>query len=644
MDYSIALIVPSNPVCATARKVLQELKYSYPVFAASREKALDIAKNVIKLGTKLIISHGSTFDYMRGELHIPMMELPFTGLEAAAALREAFDISDRYTNSADIIHVGTPRLFRYLQQSCAFLELDAGRLRHYTLTLERSLDSQVEDLVAAGYQIFIGGFPTVNYAVAHGKYGIEFDVDSEILVTTIRNARNVLDNLLKIEKESEFNKAIMMSNSDSIITLDENRRILMANRNAERLLGLSDSSYIGKPVVSVLERSQIADISQNDPYGLGERKIGTPVLMTESPVVVQDKQMGSVITMRRVSEIQELEYQVRQDLIVKGLVAKHTFRDIVGVSACINAVKDKAKTYACYNSTVLIEGETGCGKELFAQSIHNASPRKAQPFVAINCATLPESLIESELFGYAKGAFTGAQREGKKGLFEVANGGTIFLDEISEIPLTMQAKLLRVLQEGDIIRVGGDKVIHVDVRIICSSNQNLLQLVQTKKFKADLFYRLNVLHIYIPPLRERREDIPALAEALLGQYNEKHKKNVYRISDEVMAAIEKLDFRGNIRELSNLIERMVLLCDTAEVSCDTYEKCGTDLYTAVWQQENAAQLEMYSGISKQLEQEKLLHALERNGWNKSATAKELGIDPSTLWRKLKKYGITRPEC
>lgn len=642
MDYSIALIFPSNPVCKTARSVLKELNCNYPVFAASRESAYQIAKDLIPRGTHLVISFGSTFDYLRSRLDISMMDLPFTGLEAAAALREAFNIANRYTPPTNVLHVGTLRLFRHLQQSCTFLGLDTGRLEHYTLSLENPLDSQVHELLASGYEVFIGGFPTVDYAISHGKQGIEFDVDREILATTIHNAQNTLENLLKREQEIEFNKAIMLAHSDSIITLDENRMIMMANNRAEHLLGLTGTSYVGKPVSEILARSQVVDISQTTPYERNPRNMkGTPVLLMESPVIVQNTQRGSVITIKRVSEIQDLEYQIRQDLVVKGLVAKHTFDDIIGISDCINIVKEKARAYACYNSTVLIEGETGCGKELFAQSIHNASPRKAQPFVAINCATLPENLIESELFGYAKGAFTGAQREGKKGLFEVANGGTIFLDEISEMPLSMQSKLLRVLQEGDIIRIGGNKVIHVDVRIICSSNQNLLALVQANKFKADLFYRLNVLHIYIPPLRERREDIPVLASFFLSKYSMKHRKSVSQISPSVMQQLEQLDFRGNIRELGNLIERMVLLCANTTVDLDTYEKCGANIYETIWGGKNAVQAAPRNSLLKQLEQQNIIQVLDKHNWNKTAAAKELGINPSTLWRRLKKYGITQ---
>ena len=363
----------------------------------------------------------------------------------------------------------------------------------------------------------------------------------------------------------------------------------------------------------------------------------TAVILRELPVLIGDQQRGSVISIKQMSEIRDLESQVRRAIVEKGFTAKKHFNDIVGVSAAITQAKAQAKAYAPYDSAILICGETGTGKEVFAQSIHNASKRKNEAFVAINCATLPENLIESELFGHEKGAFTGALREGKQGLFELANKGTIFLDEISELPISVQAKLLRVIQEGEFIRVGGDKLIQVDVRIICSSNKNLLQLIEERKFKADLYYRLCVLEINLPPLRERVDDIEDLAQTLLWKYSKKHKKNVQKISEDVLNALKTEPFPGNVRELGNIIERMVILSNGTTLDLDTMRNCNLKLPAKT---SRGVCAETGTSANMHDVQINAIHsALEKCGGNKAAAARMLGISYSTLWRKMKNAGM-----
>ena len=290
--------------------------------------------------------------------------------------------------------------------------------------------------------------------------------------------------------------------------------------------------------------------------------------LNELPVVVREKREGSVISILDISYVQAMQYNIHKELILRGLVAKYTFDDIGGKSPAITMAKEKARSYAGYDSTLLIYGESGTGKELMAQSVHNASRRCNHPFVAINCASFPANLIESELFGYVSGAFTGARKEGRAGLFEMADQGTIFLDEIAEIPLELQPKLLRVIQEGEIIRIGGNKVIHIDTRVICATNKDLFQLVQEGKFREDLYYRVCVLEIKLPPLRERREDIPVLCENLLQNFSLRHNKHYSGFTSEAMSCIRALPLPGNIRELSNIIERMVILAREDEEGSD----------------------------------------------------------------------------
>ncbi|SBW09011.1 Uncharacterized sigma-54-dependent transcriptional regulator YgeV (fragment) [uncultured delta proteobacterium] len=260
--------------------------------------------------------------------------------------------------------------------------------------------------------------------------------------------------------------------------------------------------------------------------------------------------------------------------------------------------------------------------------------RKNQPFVAVNCASLPENLIESELFGYVKGAFTGASKDGKIGLFETAGNGTIFLDEISEIPLTMQAKLLRVLQEREIIRIGSDNVVRVNARIICSSNKDLLKLVDEGKFKEDLYYRLCVLEVAIPPLRERKEDIPVIAHNLIRRFNKRHGKTVVSIAPSVLAELEKMPLPGNVRELGNILERMVIMTEGTVIDPSVLAKSDIRIAPFPPVPRRGAEVHPAGRTLREMQHTAILRALEQAGGNKSAAARLLGINPTTLWRRL----------
>ncbi|MGB9840301.1 sigma-54 interaction domain-containing protein, partial [Thermovenabulum sp.] len=290
-----------------------------------------------------------------------------------------------------------------------------------------------------------------------------------------------------------------------------------------------------------------------------------------------------------------------------------------------------AKKYSQLDSTILIFGESGTGKEIFAQSIHNESKRKNGPFVAINCAALPENLLESELFGYAEGAFTGAKKGGKVGLFELAHNGTIFLDEISEMPLSLQSKLLRVMQEKKVMRLGDDKLIPINIRIICATNRDLLKEVNNGNFRQDLFYRINILPLFIPPLRERKEDIIPLAEYFLKKYSKLIGKNILGFTHSAVDYLLSLDYPGNVRELEGIIERACAVCERKYIGIeDLIFKYFEINQNKIKSQELSIEEQEKNLISK---------ALTESKGNISLAAKLLGIHRTTLWRKMKKYNI-----
>ena len=287
-----------------------------------------------------------------------------------------------------------------------------------------------------------------------------------------------------------------------------------------------------------------------------------------------------------------------------------------------------AKKYARSDSSVLITGQTGTGKELFAQSIHNESPRANEPFVAINRAALPSSILESELFGYVKGAFTGANNEGKMGIFELAHGGTVFLDEIGEMDINIQAKILRVLQEREISRLGDNKVIPIDVRVISATNKNLKDLVKEKKFREDLYYRLSVLELNIPSLNKRLEDIPHLINHYLKTNN-----HSVTFSNEAINFLCTQTYPGNVRQLFNILERIIVLADKEYITYDDFKKYLD------WDDFNYYEDFSISNLNSIHEKNEIIKCLEKNYGNRKKTAEDLNISLSTLWRKMKKYNI-----
>lgn len=630
MDFSIAIILPNTLTYETTQKLLKKNGWDYPLYRASRGDALRISNDLIPRGTRLIISTGITYQYLKEHLDIPLLELPFSGLEAALAIKKALSYSSR------IVHIGSPSLFHYLQRSLDVLNVPKGDVCFCELKTADSIETRVLDMLSEGYEVFIGGYIVASLARQYGKQGIEVNVDERVIETTVLNARSMLREILIQEEKSQLEQAILQTTSDGILAIDNHGTVVTANPAAERIIS---GDLIGRKLQDALKENHIVDIDSTAVNQLDMQQEYTPVILKEAPIIVDNQKKGDVISIKLVSEIHELQYKTRRDLFLQGLWAEHTFESIKGTSKVISLAKEKAEIYAKYDSPVLITGETGTGKELFAQSIHNASRRKMQPWVPVNCASLPENLIESELFGYEKGAFTGASKDGKIGFFELADGGTVFLDEISELPISIQSKLLRVIQEGDVIRVGGDKIIHVDVRIICASNKDLLQLIREKKFKEDLYYRLCVLEVTIPPLRERLEDVGILIDFLLKKFNQKHGKNVMGITPEALAVIKQLPLLGNVRELSNLVERAVIFTKEKKITA----KLLQDLILPELPAEKIANITPLPptqiGNLKEAEKEMILEALQQSNGNKAAAARALGIDPSTLWRKLKKYEI-----
>lgn len=466
-------------------------------------------------------------------------------------------------------------------------------------------------------------------------------------MTEVMNLAEEITNLKEIQTMLQ---AIIQSSDEAISVVDENGKGLLINPAYSRITGLSKEEIIGKPASADISEGESVHMkvlqTRRAVRGVAMR-VGPnkkEVVVNVAPVIVDGKLKGSVGVIHDVSEIEALNRELNHARqIIRTLEAKYSFDDIIGRSEEMTIAIEQARLGAKTPATVLLRGESGTGKELFAHAIHNGSDRKYNKFIRVNCAALSESLLESELFGYEEGAFSGAKRGGKRGLFEESNNGSIFLDEIGELSANTQAKLLRVLQEKEITRVGGTKAIQINVRVIAATNVNLEKGIANGTFREDLYYRLNRMPIHIPPVRKRKEDIPLLCNRLIQKINQEYGRYVEGVSDEALKKLMEYDWPGNVRELENILGRAIIFMNYNEVTIDEYH------VPELIKTENKTQNQMnpidtdnnhtLAELVEQYETRKILQTLQKMEGNKTMTAKTLGLSVRNLYYKLEKYGI-----
>lgn len=615
MDYNIAIIVPNKKISETAKGVLAELDLHYPVYFGYMETTDVITQELQQHGTKIILSVGFTAEYIKKTTNFLVLEMQYTGLEFMTAVKEGL------TYSKKVAAIGSKNMFDLMEKTATYFDVPVKIVQ---LNKNEPVETQAKRVIDQGYDVIISGSPSVDLAEKCGKIGIRIDIDPNMIKAYLVNAHHILKFINDYELEFETIQAILNCTTEGIVGTDENNLVSFINPAFEKMTGIPRQNIYNQPLAKVLKDNKATDILNHKECesNIGERY----VIMNSVPVMVGGKTTGSVSIVTEIAAIQRLEQKIRKEILVKGHFAKKIFDDIIGSSKIMTRTKHIAANYAKFDSTILIIGETGTGKEVFAQSIHNASDRRYEPFVAINCAALPENLLESELFGYVKGAFTGARQEGKAGLFEMAHNGTIFLDEVSEIPLNMQARLLRVLEEKEVVRIGDDKVIPINVRILSASNKNLLDLVEQGKFREDLYFRLCVLELHLPPLRQRKEDIRELAGNIIHRHNKRLNRCITGMSEEFAKALEAMEWKGNVRQLRNFLERAIVLSHDNILSADILEEISYN---------PPNQKLANRGALETMEQVMIENALKETKGNKKEAAQLLGINPTTLWRKLK---------
>ena len=522
------------------------------------------------------------------------------------------------------------------------------KLSTYPVNSEPLLADAIRQAISDGCDALVGNYTGVELAKKSGLPAVMIESGQEAINNAIDEAKSAAEIDLREKMRSAQMANIMNYSFQGILSTDQNGIITFANKYCYSILDSGHALLTGRSILDFFPNLPVEEVTRNGKKLLSELHIYASYHLMVNCVPAPDNSgnTGCVLTFQDTSRIQADELQVRKKLRHSSFQAKYQFSNILHKSRIMDSVISDAMTYSYSDSNILICGETGTGKELFAQSIHNSSPRKNHPFVAINCSALPENLLESELFGYVEGAFTGASKGGKMGFFELAHKGTIFLDEIGDVSPNLQSRLLRVLQEREVVRLGSDTVIPVDVRVISATNKNLKEEVANGRFRQDLLYRLDVLELNLPPLRNREQDALFLLSQLISYEHERTGCILTGLSEEGASLITQYPWPGNIREMRNFCQRLSILTPNPLATPADILKVLPDAAAAPTpngpkktDRSTPGDAPVHSLYD---EREEILKALYTFHNSRTKTAEFLGIDKSTLWRKMKKYHILLP--
>ena len=632
----ICVMAPTLQLAEKAEMLIKQENYQnidVVVAASGRQETVKCAQTLAAAGAEIIITRKGTRRIVEEVTNLKVVSLNNSLSDYLWMLKE------RGLHTPGLI-----AFFSYdpmssdILQMCEMLEVQT---KNYIFKSFADCRGCVERALKDGAVFSVGGAWTDPWAKRLGLPHVIVENSVETILNALESATQLrrvqveeAEKQCLFKTQSEMYQAVLDFTHDAILAIDENGRIQVLNPPAERIMGCRAADSVGQPVEAVLPNTLLPDVLES-----GEKQLDQIMQIHQTlcntnriPILVDGQRRGVVATFQDVKQLQNSEQKIRLKLHEKGLVAKYAFNDILGDSPAIRSTIQIARSYAASRASVLILGETGTGKELFAQSIHNASDRRDGPFVAINCAAVSNSLLESELFGYEAGSFTGASRGGREGVFELAHGGTLFLDEIGEIPRETQVELLRVLQEKEIRRVGGSRVIPVDVRIIAATNKDLLQETVEGRFREDLYYRLDVLDLKLPPLRERGDDVKILGLHLFRQLPGGKDPIMQSQFLYLLEQAGPYQWYGNIRELQNFVERANILMRNAGASSVTV----SDILRRRAEPAPEPCQETESRDRRAIEA-----ALHNHPGSMADAARSLGCSRQTLWRKMKKYGIQR---
>ncbi len=619
------------------RQVIESVAPQYADVALVRvfdkvfEEALETARALVESGEEVdaFLAAGWNAAYLRDHARVPVVLVAPTSFDVLQAVSEACRLSRR---------VAVVPFRKPLSGLEAFAAAQGAEVEQRPYETLEDARAAVADLGARGFEVVVGPGPVCDVAEKAGLETILLysrDSVGEAIAQAVEVAR-----IVRAEDSERTRLTSVLDHlNEGVVAVDMEERVETLNPAMERILGVAASEVRGKRLSTIAPALGLARVLETGSAELARvlRIASRTLVVNRIPLRARGTQKGAMLTCQDSSAVQRLERELRSQSRPRRFVARHLLSSIVGTSTAIQQVRALSERYARTDATVLITGESGTGKELVAQGIHNASTRRDHPFVAINCAAFPEALLESELFGHDEGAFTGSRRGGRQGLFEAAHTGTIFLDEIGDMPMTLQTRLLRVLQERQVLRLGSNDPTPVDVRVIAATNKDLRRAVAAREFRDDLYYRLNILHLHLPTLRSRTEDMTAIAADLLRRALLRHGAHGAhaRAMSLILPRLAGYAWPGNVRELENVMERVaVLFADR-----DADAKVGDDELRAVVQElfeddPPPAPTDLKSARGTQ-ERDLIDRVLREVGGNQSEAARRLGIGRSTLWRRLK---------
>ncbi|MEG6550202.1 sigma-54-dependent Fis family transcriptional regulator [Desulfocurvibacter africanus] len=634
--FKFAFVSSSEQIARTVKAFEDPELEHIEIRLSSMEEALPVARKCLADGVEVVFGGGATGRLLREQLRLPVVTIARRDIDVIRALLLARERSRKIGLTSFGGSVSGVEIMAEI------LDVDVRKLEfRSTPELVACITRAVED----GYSCIVGGGICKTIADSVGGKGFVVVPGDRVIQQALDEARVIAASQRRNQQEAERLRVILHSVKEGVVGIDSNGKIDLMNPVAAEMLRLDAEKVLHGPIPEALRTAGLHRVLESGEAEVDQfRRVGgVDLVISAMPFSVSEDTRAVVATFTRASRIQDLDRKLKERLYSKGFVARYRMGDLKGSCEALVKLRDKATQYAATDAAILIQGETGTGKEILAQGIHAASPRRDKPFVAVNCSALPESLLESELFGYEEGAFTGAKRGGKQGLFELAAGGTLFLDELADIAPSLQVRLLRAIEEKEIMRVGGDRIIPVDVRIVASTYKDLAQEARGGQFRADLYFRIATLKLHSVPLRERIKDIPALLESLLARYHIPETLLPLPLSAAVLSRMATHSWPGNVRELDSLAQRYAALAGMADgdgqaLLLEIMEELALEAMPAC--AGKPTRLVVDYGVSlkermREHEQDIIAEILRQTGDNKAEAARQLGVSVNTLWRKLR---------
>jgi len=639
---NIGVFISSVSLGNEIDKIASEQQDHFSISHKTFEDAIPIGKEMEQAGIEVIVSRRGTANLLRENLQVPVLSFPQSSLSVMNSIKLAADsLQDLPREEKKIFFPNAGAAVPGLELVEELLGIEFKQAVYFD---SASLQQIIFNAAREGFKVIIGGASSMQHALKHGMGYQELETPIHDIVETIENAKSAALSNREEKATTQRYQSIMNLTSDGIISVDSRGKLTTINNKARAILGAEDREVIGKPVSTFIKNKAVlrALLGQASIHEKVEQIGDELFVYNQEPLHIEDQTVGVVSTFKEISTVMRAERTVRRSL-TKGFTAGYMLEDLVYRSQQMHTIVSTCRELAKTDSTVLVTGETGTGKEVIAQAIHNVSGRKKMPFVSVHCGALPEQLLESELFGHEEGAFTGSKKGGKPGLFEMAHQGTILLDEVDSTSENVQLRLLRVLQEKEVMRIGGDRKIPVNVRVIAAAGKDLWSAVTAGFFRKDLFFRLNVLRINIPPLRERAEDIPVLLNHFIHYHAGKLGVKPMSLPEPYVRRLSGYSWPGNVRQLKHFAEQLSLN-STFHFSTSTLETLFKELSSIVDVDPEEtlsrpappkpprAPLRLSDPVS---EAEAIRNALQEAEFSKSRAAELLGISRTTLWRKMK---------